>query len=45
MFQIMQREKCLKERTVDPEECYQKASYDEYQRYRKERLEGESELR
>lgn len=42
MFQIMQREKCLKERNVDLEECYPKESYEEYQRQRKERLGSES---
>ena len=41
MFQIMQREMCLQERTMDIEECYQKESYDEYQRWRKENLEVE----
>ena len=42
MFQIIQREKCLKEGNVDLEECYQKVNYDEYQKQRKERLEDDS---
>lgn len=41
MFRTMQRDECLKKTDTNPEDCYRTAEFDEYQRWRQERLEKE----